>query len=285
MGTYRKKMICLLSIIVAMTYNYSLAQSYSNYYSLEQVDSLLQRIDSIKSARLQEDIKYFLDTGKSFKLLADVRYYQRLREYSQLIRDSLFECYKKCKGSENNRRVLGLLDLPQYMIDSLFDYKYTELEVRAGLGDTIAEQKIIEDYRRFLTLDVKTDRDLYKELYRKKFPEALLAYIGSEKAVKVFLEGLNSTTVFEDSYGQEPYNKISLFYYLLGSYSSLMPDIPPIISHFYLQRFLYSEEGSLGEEYQLWLRKLEEYFYEKHGVKLHIRAPYLIQGYEYIMEH
>lgn len=282
MGTYKRK-IRYLIVGFVLTYSTSWAQRIS--YSKDQADSLMQRVDSITSVRFQEDMKYFLKTGEAFILLSDADYYRKLKEYSESIRDQLFKCYKKCSGSHYNRKVLGLLDLPQYMKDSLLNYKYTELEVRAGVGDTTAQQAIINAYRNFLTLDIKTDKDLNEELYRKKLPEAILVYMGSKEAIKIFLEGLNSTDVFEDTYGQEPYNTISLFYYLLGSYSGFIADTPPIMSQFYLQKFLYTEDGDLGEDYQEWLRELEQYFEERHGVKLTIKAPYLIQGYERYMVH
>lgn len=283
MGTYKRKIrILLYTVFVCATFDYCFGQDSIEF---THVNQLIATRDSAVNARFTEDMDYFLKSGRASILLSNSDYYRRLRPYSKEIRDRLFPCYKKCKGSEKNRRVLGLLDLPQYMKDSLLNYKYTELEVRAGLGDTIAQQAIIKTYRNFLTLDIKTDKDLNEELYRKKLPQALLVYMGSEEAIKIFLEGLNSTDIFEDTYDQEPYNKISLFYYLLGSYSAFIADTPSIMSQFYLQKFLYTEGGGLGEDYQEWLRELERYFEDRHGIKLNIKAPFLIQGYEYIIEH
>lgn len=283
MGTNKRKIKRLLiAMFVLIMFDQSFGQGS---IELAQVNQLIATRDSAVDAKFTEDMNYFLKSGRTSILLSNSDYYRRLGAYSETIREQLFLCYKKCKGSEKNRRVLGLLDLPQYMKDSLLNYKYTELEVRAGLGDTAAQQEIINAYQNFLTLDIKTDKDLNEELYRKKLPEALLVYMGSEEAIKIFLEGLNSTDVFEDTYDQEPYNKISLFYYLLGSYSAFIVDTPPIMSQFYLQKFLYTEEGLLGEDYQAWLRELEKYFEDRHGVKLDIKAPYLIQGYERYMEH
>lgn len=245
----------------------------------------MYNIDSITETRFQRDMKFFLKSEKSSVLLSDANYYRKLKAYSTSIRNILFNCYKDCPGSQYNRRVLGLLDLPQYMKDSLLNLEYTELEVRAGLGDFTAQQEVISEYQNFLSMDIKTDRELDDELYSKKLPEALLVYMGSEKAIKLFLQGLNSKEVFEDTYGQAPYNKISLFYYLLGAYSAYIEDTPPIMSQFYLQRFLYTEEGTLGKEYQNWLKELEKYFEERYGIELDIRAPYLIQGFVHYMEH
>lgn len=282
MGTYKRKIKSLFILMFFLTmFDLCFGQDLANQIQIRQS---ISTGDSAINARFEEDLTYFRKSGESFILISNPEYYRKLRPYSKEIRDRVFPCYKKCSTSHYNRKVLGLLDLPQYMKDSLLNYKYTELEVRAGLGDTVAQREVYEKFKAFIQRDNKTSDEVYQYLFKEKLPVTLLVYIGSEESIKIYLEGMNSTDVYEDIDMPGIRNKVSVFGALLGNYSAYYGgDV--IVNGFYYDRFLYSEAGSLGEEYQLWLRKLEEYFYEKHGVKLNIRAPYLIQGYEYIMEH
>lgn len=251
-----------------------------------EVNSLIQRVDSITQVRLQQEVQRFLAGSGASVLISDPDYYRSLKDYSERISKKLFECYKECPGSQYNRRVLGLLELPQYMVDSLLNYPYTELEVRAGLGDTSAQNEIFRLYREFLSIDIKTSDDINERLYKKRLPEALLNYIGTEESVQIYLEGMNSYDVYEDQYtlGQNK-NKISVFYDILSSYSGLTGQTF-LTSYLYFQRFLYVEkEDALGLEYQKYLRQLEHYFDSKYGINLNIRAPYLILGSKYYIEH
>lgn len=267
--------------LITSLYNSSLSQEL-NHDTL--INQRIQSRDSAVDARFNDDMNRFLTSGRASTLLSSYGYYRRLRSYSEVIRDRLFQCYKDCPSSSYNRQVLALLDLPQYMKDSLLNFKYTEMEVRAGLGDTAAQREVYDKFNTFIQRDNKTSDEVYLYLHKEKLPAIMLVYIGSDESIRMYLEGMNSIDIYEDMDMPEPRNKVSVFMDLIGNYSAYYGgDV--IVNGFYYDRFLYSEEGSLGEEYQLWLRKLEEYFYEKHGVKLHIRAPYLIQGYEYIMEH
>lgn len=291
MGTNKRTMKFKMAIILlVLGYFTCQAQDYDQYiirYSLEEVDSLLHRLDSITAYNIQRDIGYFFDTGGASILLSNPSYYAKLHNYSEKIRDELFKCYKGCSGSHYNRRVLGLLELPQYMKDSLLNFKYTELEVRAGVGDTIAQNKIVKMYKEFLKLDIRTDKDLYKAFYAKKIPEAMLNYIGTKNSIELFIEGMSSSDTFEQTYFGKPYNQVSIFTVLLGSYTGLLLVNEPLVSYLYYQnRFLYAEnEKVLGEGYQAWLKEVERYFKDKHGVELNIKAPYLILGYERYMVH
>ena len=126
-----------------------------------------------------------------------------------------------------------------------------------------------------------------KYLHDKKIPKILLSYMGTDESINLFLEGLNSMDTYENT---DSGNKQSVFYDILSSYEGLVLENNifkeyPKLNYFYYQRFLYTEEGVLGKDYQAWLRELEKYFEDRHGVKLNIQAPYLIQGYEYYPEH
>lgn len=275
---------------IALLFCLHLLKAQQRGYTLKEADSLIKRIDAITKKQVKNNIDIFMKDGSASSLW-NAGDYKILRQYSKKIRNKLFECYKigtSCDATQYNRRVLALLDLPQYMKDSLLRYKHTEIEVRAAVGDTIAQQEIIKSYREFLNIDINTDTELHNMYYRKNLDVALLLYIGTKESIKVFLEGMNTKDVYEDTntpYGL-PKNKISVFYRLLGSYSGLLMDSNPLLSYFYLQKFLYVEnEKDLGKEYQDYLRQLEQYFYEKHGVKITIKAPYFILGQEYVIEH
>ncbi|MCF6352190.1 MAG: hypothetical protein L3J06_04175 [Cyclobacteriaceae bacterium] len=288
MGTNKRTMKFKMAIILlVLGYFTCRAQDYDQYiirYSLEEVDSLIKIGKNNRKQRIENEIDIYLNSDNlSGSILLKPMYYSYLRLYSNKIRNKLFKGYKK---NRYNRRVLGLLDLPQYMKDSLLNYKHTELEVRAGLGDSTAQNKIVNMYKDFLKLDIKTDQDLYQEFYEKKIGVAMLYYIGTEQFIKIFIEGMNTTDIYEDTHGKKPYNLQSIFYVLLMTYAGLADDIP-LISYLYIQnRFLYTEsEEALGEEYQLYLRQLEQYFYDKHGVRINIKAPYFILGFERYMVH
>lgn len=282
MGTNKRKIKNLLSAI------FTFAAFFPCYgqtkVDIERVNNLIATRDSAVDARFEADLNYFRESGKSFILISRPEYYKRLRSYSQEIRERLFPCYKKCKGSENNRRVLALLDLPQYMKDSLLNFKYTEMEVRAGLGDTAAQREVYDKFNTFIQRDNKTSDEVYLYLHKEKLPAIMLVYIGSDESIRMYLEGMNSIDIYEDMDMPEPRNKVSVFMDLLGNYSAYYGG-SVITNGFYYDRFLYTEEGALGKGYQAWLRELEEYFEERHGVKLDIKAPYLIQGWEYYPEH
>jgi hypothetical protein len=290
MEDYKRKMIINKIVVgVALLFCVHLGKAQQKGYTLKEADSLIKRIDAITKKQVKKNVDVFMKDGSASSLW-NAGDYKALRQYSKKIRNKLFECYKSgkgCNATHYNRRVLALLDLPQYMKDSLLRYKHTEREVRAAVGDTIAQQEIIKSYRDFLNTDIKTDTELYDIYYKKNIGLSLLLYIGTEESIRIFLEGMNTTDVFEDTntpYGL-PKNKVSVFYRLLGSYSGLLSN-DPLVSHFYFQTFLYTEnEKEPSKEYQDYLRQLEKYFYDKHKVRITIKAPYLIQGQEYVIEH
>ena len=279
MGTDKRKVrILLIAAFVCVIFDCCLAQ---HSVDILQVNKLIATRDSAVDARFEENLNYFRESGQASTLVSDPDYYKRLKSYSKEIRDRVFPCYKGCKSSSYNRQVLGLLDLPEYMKDSLLNFKYTELEVRAGLGDTAAQREVYNKFQAFIQRDNKTSDEVYQYLHKEKLPVILLAYMGTNESIQVYLKGMNSTDIYEDT---ESGNKGSVFGTLLGNYSAYYGG-SVITNSVYYDRFLYTEEGALGKDYQEWLRELEQYFEDRHGLKLNIQAPYLIQGYEYYPEH
>lgn len=289
MENYKGKIIAIFLFILLST---EMTNAQNKKLTMNQADSLQKKINAGLKKRGEEEVSMFLKTGNASELWDNLNWnYKILRQNSKKIRNKLFQCYKPskiCDAPQYNRRVLAVLDLPQYMKDSLLHYKHTEREVKAALGDTVSQKEIINEYREFLTRDIKTDDELDERYYSRYLDISLLLYMRTPEAIKVFLEGLNSADCFEDTRVPHgfPANKISLFYYLLGSYSAYVDDDSPLLSYFYLRRFLYvKNEKDLGADYQNYLRQLEKYFYDSYRVKISIKAPYLILGEEYHIEH
>lgn len=284
MGTYKRKIVLLASIYLC-----AIGCVAQTTYTLTQVDSMREVRQKNINLRLKKDIQDFKNDEANASILLKPMYLKYLRAYSSEIRNKLFICYKddgKCNATHYNRMVLGLLDLPQFMKDSLLRYRRTETEVRAALGDTVALNKIIEGYHQFLSVDITTDKMLFEYLYQKKIPITLLLYVGTNESIKVFLEGMQTTDVYEDTATPpgRPKNKISIFYNLLSDYSNYIGG-PPFLDSFYYDQFLYTEENSNDEKYQQYLHLIEQYFHDTHGVRLAIKAPYLIAGQDYLIEH
>ena len=154
MGTYKRTMRNMLLA------TFMLADFFPCHgqvkVDIERANELIVTRDSAVNARFVENLNSFRESGRASILISNPEYYKRLRSYSQEIRERLFPCYKGCKSSSYNRQVLGLLDLPQYMKDSLLNFKYTEPEVRVAVGDTSVQNEAIRQYRIFLSTDMKT---------------------------------------------------------------------------------------------------------------------------------
>jgi hypothetical protein len=285
MEANKRKIVILIWGLLGLAFN-SCAQ---NSLSLKDVDSLVHMKEANIKLRLKREVDIFLQKADA-SLLYDPIYFPFLNSYSTQIRDKLFECYiekKGCSGTQYNRRVLGLLDLPKYMKDSLLNYSATEPEVRASAGDTVIQGLYIKAYQIFLSQNIATDIDLQNHFVDKKLALILLLYIRSNKSVKEYVNGMSSTGVYEDM--NTPWdrkkNKVSIFATLLGYYSAYIGG-SPLISDFYYDRFLYvTDQKYLGIAYQDYLSQLEKYFFVRHNIKIEIKAPYMVLGQEYFIEH
>gem|GEM_PF-4625790 len=256
--------------------------------SVKNALAQMNKRDSAVQARLKADIETFKkEEGKAYLLISNPEYHRHLRKYSADLRDKLFKCYKNCPESADNRRVLGLLTLPKYMKDSLYLCKDTELEVRAGLGDKSAQQRIIKMYLDFLKKDIKTDAELYQYFYEPKLDLALLIYIGTPESIKIYIKGMATNDIYEDTQtaAGHPPNKISVFMNLLASYSGRIGGAP-VVSGAYYQKFLYVEQPKdFDAKHKAYFRELEKFFAKKYGVTIKITAPFLILGQDYTMQH
>ncbi len=256
-------------------------------YTLDDVDKLTSRLDSITQAKLKRDVEIFLaEEDKAYLLLENPYYLKFIKGYSNSISAKLFLNYKDASSSHYNRRLLGLLNIPQFMKDSLINYKYTELEVKAGVGHKESCQKIIQLYKEFISRDIATIDELNMHYYDKKLDVGLLSYIGSEESIRVFIEGMQSIDIYEDTNSPgSPKNKISILTNLLSSYCSLLGE-PPLTSGFYFNQFLYVEsERDFAEEHKRYLKQLEEFFNKKYNLNIKLNAPFFILGQEYVIEH
>jgi hypothetical protein len=257
--------------------------AFSQQSVYEVAAKQVKQRESIVEIRLNDDIQKVLEDGGSYRLYRK-EYFRYLRKYSLLIREKLFECYQgECKTPQMqahyNRKILGLLDLPDYMKDSLLNYRYTEPEVRAAVGDEVAQRDFFERYNKFIATDIKTN-DEVKQFLNEKIDLTLLAYIRSEESLKIFLNGLQTNDVYTSESDNETI-QVSKFTVLLNSYGLYIGG-SALLDEDYYKEFLYvNKEADFDTFHEEYFKQLEAYFKDKHKVDVKINAPYMILGSEF----
>jgi len=275
--------ILFASILYVVTH-----ATFSQQSVYEAVTKQVKQRDSIVQLRLKDDIQKVLEDGGSYRLYRK-EYFRYLIKYSLLIREKLFECYQdECNTPQTqahyNRKILGLLDLPDYMKEGLLNYRYTEPEVRAAVGDQAAQRDFFERYNKFISTDIKT-ADEIKQFLSEKIDLTLLAYIRSEESLKIFLSGLQTNDVYTSESDNETI-RVSKFVVLLNSYGLYIGG-SALLDEDYYKKFLYvDKEQDFDMLHKEYFKQLEAYFKDQHKINIKINAPYMILGREFsIIEH
>nr|WP_288931388.1 hypothetical protein [uncultured Allomuricauda sp.] len=205
------------------------------------------------------------------------QYYPYLKMYSDTLAPVLFKYYKK---NSVTRKALGLLELPQFMKDSLLAYDKTEEYIKAALGDSISEKNIINSFNNINAKDLKTikQRDLFYDLAFS------LLYINSKNTIKAFLKGMESDKIDKDLESNLPEDlkfHESRFASLLGVYSSIY-EYEYITSVWHNGRFDGLKKRT--KEMEIYFKELEEYFFNEYNIKITINPPFLQYGELEIIE-
>lgn len=123
-------------------------------------------------------------------------------------------------------------------------------EVRARLWDGGAEKALISEFR--FTRDFQRMKELAQSL----------GYIGTERSVTALLEGLNS-----DLIDREPYQRVSIRYYIIEALGRAYPDEPLLTSE--IRRIRNVGDHAYGaEELASYLEELAAWAQEETGVAL-----------------
>ena len=280
-----KKAILFTTILLAF-YGCAIAQTASLKDTEKRVKELRERkkSDSIElNKRVKEYLQLDIQSKKSEGFYSlerynyNYKYYPYLKIYSDTLAPELFKYYKR---NNTSRKALGLLELPQFMKDSLLAYDKTENYIRAALGDSISERKIINEFKVINAKDFKKkeQRDLFYGLAFK------LLYINSKSTINVFLKGMESSKIdidLESNLSDDLKLHESRFSSLLGVYSSIY-EYEYIPSYWHSYRLNGLKKRT--KEMEMYFKEIEKYFLEKYERKITINAPFIQYGEIEIIE-
>jgi hypothetical protein len=205
------------------------------------------------------------------------RYYPLINTFSDTLVPVLFKYYK---FNDVTPKTLALLDMPQSIKDSVLTSKDLDDFIRARLGDTIAENKIIKEFHKLnkKNIDSKDQQEALWELALN------LLYINSMKTIKTFIKGMESNKidmVYQEYNQQEGNMFISRFNAFLGIYHSYYP-YEYITSPWYNKRFWQLKTRT--EEMALYFKEIEGFFKNKYDVSININTSVMGYGYLEIKE-
>ena len=148
------------------------------------------------------------------------------------------------------------------------------------LGDSIAERKIISEFKRINNRKINSIEEL-DSLRKLTFD---LLYINSKNTIRSFLKGLESDEVDGDptsSYTDEFKLHESRFAFLLRLYSYVYR-YDYVVSNWYNDRF----DGLKvrNKEMENYFVEVENHFYKKYDIKIKIKAPCIEYGQEEYIE-
>lgn len=165
--------------------------------------------------------------------------------------------------------VLALMPLPQKTRDSILNYGDTPLYIKARLGDSIAEMKIIREFDSLVVMNVNDD--FRKKRLRLRQLAHELMYIDSDKSINTLVTALETPLVYDLKNGIV----VSRFGELLYAYKSFNQYEFEV--SFYYPRFLVGLKNKT-DEMQKYFELLEAYFKRKHNQIIVIQAPFLGYG-------
>ncbi len=171
--------------------------------------------------------------------------------------------------NKRKMEVLALMQLPQKTRDSILNYEGTPLYIKARLGDSVAEIKIIREFDSLVSMNFNSDvienRASLIKLAQK------LMYIDSDKSINTLVKALE-TPLVDDLKNGIIESRMSL---LLAQYRKYNP-YEFMLSYRYL-RFLVGLKNKT-DEMQKYFDLLEVYYKRKHNQIIVIQAPFLGYG-------
>lgn len=172
------------------------------------------------------------------------------------------------KKNSVNKRILILINTPQNLKDSLLRLDNLDIEERARLGDTVAENAIIKGYETSL-------KNPTKEFKFLAWGEKLL-YAGTDKCMKAYIAGFDNNHIL---YFEESKEKAAVLVYLLSQFSTYYPQVYIIsnvktANHKDASRWRLNGD-KLFEVEKEYIRELEQYCLKEYGVELDIELPFL----------
>ncbi len=180
---------------------------------------------------------------------------------------SLLNCLQDYERSEDSAIILGLLDLPESVSTNLLRSARTPEFVRARLGDLEAERKIISNFNESM-----------RESGNVELAYQLL-YVGTQNAILAFAKGMESDAIYTDALGR----KVSILQCLLNCYGVVYKE-EPLFSAELRRHIFVSEKEFRDAKHQEFLRAIETYFKRRHNVEIKLKARFLIEGKEVIIE-
>lgn len=180
-------------------------------------------------------------------------------------------------NNEYQRYMLLFLEPSQAIKDSLLNnFKWYDWQ-RARLGDTIAENREIEDFLNVLK-NLKNSNDLQKLTRYGHF----LLRIGTEKSLKTYLSALDCNKIYEFDDFRDGlfFSAFSCLIAFRGSFFDYYPQYC-LLSEAYMRAHM-DEDANRGDLYyrhvtdyeRRYINQLEEFCLKEFGIELHINIPF-----------
>lgn len=177
--------------------------------------------------------------------------------------------------NKRKMEVLALMQLPQKTRDSILNYEGTPLYIKARLGDSVAEIKIIREFDSLVSMNFNSDV-IEKRASLIKLAQKLM-YIDSDKSINTLVKALE-TPLVDDLKNGIIESRMSL---LLSQYGKYNPY--EFMLSYRCLRFLVGLKNKT-DEMQKYFDLLEAYFKRKHNQIIVIQAPFLNYGRSELQE-
>lgn len=162
--------------------------------------------------------------------------------------------------NDESARLLGRLDLPADLAGRLRNSPHVPDAVRARLGDSQAEQRVISAFENAQGFGARHDA------------AANLAYVESPDSLAAFARGLASRDVIQDVHG----NDVSVALLLIQAYGNMHPEEPLFSSSAYMKHANVTPVDFLQPEHQAYLRQLEARLLALNHIHVSINPPFLL---------
>lgn len=171
--------------------------------------------------------------------------------------------------NKRKMEVLALMQLPQKTRDSILNYEGAPLYIKARLGDSVAEIKIIREFDSLVSMNFNSDV-VEKRSRLLKLAHQLM-YIDSDKSINTLVKALETPLVDDRKNGivKSRFAELRSEYWRFNPYE--------FINSPYYIRFLIGLKNKTNEM-QKYFDLLEVYFKRKHNQIIVIQAPFLGYG-------
>jgi len=230
---------------------------------------------SFTKLMLSTDVDYSL--GKSENI--DIpKYYNWLKMHSDDIKQKFLPLYNRYPGFEP---LLALTDLPDSVKQNILHKKHETLLGRARLGDSLAIQKYVNEYKKIR--DSKPNKDGFSYEYKHERMASLIGKILSfnkpELTEMVFTD-MESTRIYIDDDNSQGTVYYTVAYAVVAALKNRFPEEPIFNDDYLAQYFSAYSPDDVNPRIRKFYKQVEAFVWDQYRSRVKIKVPYLEAGWK-----